>query len=98
MSWQIAVNAEYKGLQNADIRCLPYQRYWIVARRHMAMTKHDQIGSDELVFTAPLTINRKDVNSIRGEIQRLIEQVSGVVATTTPDTLACLNIDWVIIS
>ena len=71
-----------------------HHRNW----RHMAMTRHDQIGSDELVFTAPLTIARKEINSVRGEIQKLIEQVSGVVATTTPDMLACLNIDWVIIA
>lgn len=68
-----------------------HHRNW----RQKAMSRHDLIGRDELVFTAPLTIKETDMIHIRIEIQKLIEHVSAVVKKSPPETLACLNIDWV---
>lgn len=68
-----------------------HHRNW----RLKAMARHETLGRDELAFTAPLTIARSDVAVVRAELQATIERVSATVAATEPDTLACLNIDWV---
>jgi len=50
---------------------------------------------NELMFTAPLTISKKDMPIIREKILKLISEVSEVVEQTEPDQLACMNIDWI---
>jgi hypothetical protein len=74
---------------------LPFARCHHRNWRQKAANRLGLIRNDELFFSAPLTIGRGDMLTVRAEIQKLIERVSGIVDTTNPDTMACLNIDWV---
>lgn len=63
--------------------------------RIKAFDRHQKLEDEELFFTSPLTISKKDMAVVREKIVQLIEQVSSVVDETEPERLACLNIDWV---
>lgn len=52
----------------------------------------------ELAFTSPLSISKKDFEIVRGMILKLIEDISVVVAKTEPEIVACLNIDHFMIT
>lgn len=66
--------------------------------RIKAMERYQKVEEDELMFTSPLTIGEKDIPIVKEKILGLIESVSQTVEKTEPDTLCCLNIDWVKIS
>jgi hypothetical protein len=72
----------------------------LVARHHLnwrlkAMERFSTISDEELVFTSPMTLSRKDGRAVREAIAELIEKVSGVVERTDPEKLSVLNIDWI---
>ncbi|MEN0059833.1 MAG: TIGR02147 family protein [Bdellovibrio sp.] len=52
----------------------------------------------ELAFTSPLSISRRDFEKVRGMILKLIEDISEVVDKTDPEIIACLNIDHFMIT
>lgn len=66
--------------------------------RVKAMERYQQISDDELFFTSPLTINSRDIAEVKKKILKLIQEVSQTVEKSDPDTLCCLNIDWVKLS
>ncbi|MBF0363333.1 MAG: TIGR02147 family protein [Oligoflexia bacterium] len=63
--------------------------------RIKAFDRHHKLREDELMFSAPLTIAKKDIVEVRKKILKLIEEVSSTIEGTEPDTLALINIDWV---
>lgn len=71
-----------------------------LANRHHAnwrlksLADLDDLSADDLVFTAPVSLSRKDFDSIRRMILDAIENVAETVEKSEPEMLACLNIDW----
>ncbi len=59
------------------------------------LERSPRIEEPELVFTSPLTIAAADMGKVRALILQFIEELKTIVSETEPDTLACLNIDWV---
>jgi len=55
-------------------------------------------SKQELAFTSPLSISKKDFAKVRGLILKLIEDVSAIIAKTEPEIVACLNIDQFMVS
>lgn len=71
----------------------------LISRHHMnwrmkAIERHPRIQQDELAFSAPLTIAEKDIPEIKKMCLDLIQNVSKKVSSSTPEKLACINIDW----
>ena len=54
----------------------------------------ENLTEGELMFTGPLTIGRSDFKQVKEEITQLIRSVSKRVKETTPEDIACLNVDW----
>jgi uncharacterized protein (TIGR02147 family) len=66
--------------------------------RLKTMERYHQLDDDELFFTSPLTIAKKDIPIIKDQILNLIEKVSETVTKSEEEELCCLNIDWVCLS
>lgn len=71
----------------------------LVGRHHInwrlkAIEKMNKHGPQELAFTAPLTIHKKDTDKIYKKILELVDTMSAVVRETDPQELYCLNVDW----
>lgn len=58
----------------------------------------DSILPEELMFSSPMTLSRKDFEKIRAMIIDTIEEAGTVVDDSPPELLAYLNIDWLEIS
>lgn len=46
------------------------------------------------MFTAPLSLSKKDFEVLREEMVGMIQKVSKTVTETNPDDTYCLNIDF----
>jgi len=49
------------------------------------------------MFTAPISISRKDFEKVKNMILELIEDISKVVKKTDPEVVACLNFDQILV-
>jgi len=62
--------------------------------RAQALQKTEAIREDdELMFTAPLTLSRRDVLALRERLLQVIGELSAVVKVSKSETLYCLNVD-----
>lgn len=72
----------------------------LVARHHSnwrikAMDRHPMLSEEEFCFSAPLSINSKDVPQVREILTGAIEEISEIVKNSDDvDELYCVNIDW----
>jgi len=51
------------------------------------------VSTEELAFTAPFSVSKKDFGIIKEKILALIEDVSKLVSESEPEVVACLNFD-----
>lgn len=61
--------------------------------RLKALQKFESLDKSELMYTAPLSISKKDFAGTRDEIVKLIQRLSDRVKTTNPEDVACVNFD-----
>ncbi len=54
----------------------------------------DHLKKEDLVFTAPITLSKKDAKRVRKEILDLIGSIAKQVEPSPSEDLYCLNIDW----
>ncbi|MCM2279630.1 MAG: DUF4423 domain-containing protein, partial [Oligoflexia bacterium] len=66
--------------------------------RLRAIQAHENLGKEEIAFTAPLTLSRAHAKEAQALILQLIESISRIVAPSPSEELYCLNIDWVLLS
>lgn len=62
--------------------------------RLKAIEGFSKLPKEELAFSAPLTISKKDFAKVKKEILELIERTSSTVSKTEPELLACMSIDF----
>lgn len=62
--------------------------------RRKAMDRHERLASDELSFTAPLSISKADAQKIRVELLNLIERMGKTVSESDAEEVFCFNLDW----
>lgn len=62
--------------------------------RIKSIQKKDYSEIEDLSFTAPLSLSKKDFNYIREEMVLLIKKVSDTVAETEPEEIYCFNLDF----
>jgi plasmid maintenance system antidote protein VapI len=62
--------------------------------RIKAIQKKDHSELEDLSFTAPLSLSKKDFYFIREEMVQLIKKVSDTVTETKPEEIYCFNLDF----
>ncbi len=62
--------------------------------RMKAIADCQEIGTDELVYTSPMSISRKDFQAVHSQLLALIKEVSARVRQTEPELIVCWNMDW----
>jgi uncharacterized protein (TIGR02147 family) len=72
----------------------------LVSRHHgnwrlKVMEQFNDIQSEELIYTNPITISKSDFDVIREEIFRFIERFRQIADPSPAEELCCLNIDWI---
>lgn len=70
-----------------------YSRHHLNWRMRAVDACGEQRTSD-YTFTAPMTLSRNDFEKIRGSLLSEVKRISETVTASTPDVLACLNIDF----
>ena len=71
----------------------------LITRHHTnwrlkAVENFEKMNNEELAFSAPLTISKKDFGKIKNDILEFIEKTSKTVASSQAEKLSCLNIDF----
>lgn len=62
--------------------------------RLKALSKADRLDEQELMFTFPHSISKKDFLKVREQIADLLKSVSATVKESPAEDIACLNIDY----
>jgi uncharacterized protein (TIGR02147 family) len=63
--------------------------------RIKAIQKFDRPEMDDLTFTAPLSLSKKDYALLREELVQFIQRLSSVVEKTEPEEVYSLNLDFI---
>ena len=72
----------------------------LVSRHHgnwriKSMERHPMLRpTEELAYTAPMTLSQSDAIRIRSLLADLVEKVDQIVAPSPSEKLFCLNLDW----
>lgn len=67
-----------------------HRRNW----RGIAQGKFSESVTDDLFFSMPVSISKKDAEDVRKELLRVIADYSKKVAASPEELPMCLNIDW----
>ena len=63
--------------------------------RVKSIQRTDDLTSEELMFTSPFSISRKDFLRIREELTELIKSTSRTIRESPAEDVACLNMDLI---
>ncbi len=65
--------------------------------RVKAVQRTEDIEAEELMFTSPISISRKNFAVLREQLITFIKSTSDLVSKSSPEDLACLNLDlfWI---
>lgn len=68
------------------------------AKHHMnwrmkSMQKSEGLDETELMFTAPISLSRKDFLVLREKMVELVKQMMELVGNSEPEEVACFNLD-----
>jgi uncharacterized protein (TIGR02147 family) len=61
--------------------------------RLKAIEKTEGLSAEELMFTSPFSISKKDFGLLREEVLKLIKTSSQIIKESPAEEVACLNID-----
>ncbi len=67
-----------------------HRRNW----RDKAKERFNEVREDEIFFSSPASLSKKDEEVIREKILQLIKEFADQVQDSPEETLRCLNIDW----
>lgn len=62
--------------------------------RLRAFDNYNRMKKEDISFTGPLSIAKKDAAVIREKITKFIQELSETVKASEADQLYCLNVDW----
>lgn len=66
--------------------------------RLQAMLKAESLKEDELMFTCPMSLSKKDFSDFKRELTDLIQKFSIILKDSKSEDVGCFNIDWFWIS
>lgn len=87
------LSSQKTHLEQGSLFLLRHYSNW----RIKAIQRSENLGKKELMFTAPFSISFSDFEKIREEFLSIIQKLYATVGETTPQNIACVNIDlfWV---
>ena len=90
------INGRYKmGAQRIHLdRKSPFITKMHSNWRIKSIEASESLDDTEMMFTAPLSVSKKDFEQIREQLVALIQSVSEKVTASDPEDIACLNIDF----
>ncbi len=62
--------------------------------RMQAMMKSERLSEDELMFTCPMALSKKDFENFRIELTHLIQKFSTMLKDSESENIGCFNVDW----
>lgn len=62
--------------------------------RTQAMIKAEKLSEEELMFTCPMVLSKKDFNDFKRELTDLIQKFSVMLKESKSEKVGCFNIDW----
>jgi uncharacterized protein (TIGR02147 family) len=65
--------------------------------RMKSLERIDNLADEEMMFTSPFSISKKDFARIREEIVKLIKTTSSIIKDSPAENVACMNFDlfWI---
>lgn len=71
----------------------------LISRHHSnwrlkALEVHDDLASEELAYSGPMSISKRDQEEIRAILLEAIRKATHRAVASSPEKLCCLNIDW----
>ncbi|MGZ3810025.1 MAG: TIGR02147 family protein [Bacteriovorax sp.] len=63
--------------------------------RSKSLQLHEKMTADDLAFTAPIALSKKDFNKVRKILLDSISEISKIVEASPSEELAYLGIDWI---
>ena len=65
--------------------------------RIKSLQRIDDLSEEEMMFTSPFSVSKKDFLRIREEIVQLIKSTSSLIKNSPAEDIACMNIDlfWI---
>lgn len=85
----------YTGPQHTHLsKDSPYinnhHRNW----RVKATERLDNLTEDETLLTFPMSLSKKDAETIQNKLLKLVEEVDEIASSSKEEILYCLNFDW----
>ena len=77
-------------LEKSSPHLLRFQTDW----RMKAISKGEELGDSELMFTAPISLSKKDFDNLREESILFIKRFLETVHASPAEEIACLNLDF----
>ena len=62
--------------------------------RNRAFLKYEEFGGDDVAYTAPITLSKKDAIEIRERVLKFISETLSLVRDSQSEELFCLCMDW----
>lgn len=92
-------NGKYKNLhQHIHLEYgSPYLGRHHANWRVKALEKSEKMTNEELMFTSPFSVSKKDFERIREELVKTIQTTSKIIKKSPEEDIACLNLDlfWI---
>lgn len=84
-----------RGKQNTFIPAdSPYIKLHHSNWRKMAIDKARDLSTNELMYTAPMTLSQKDFELVRENLLKTIQETVKILGPSEDEVMACLNIDF----
>jgi uncharacterized protein (TIGR02147 family) len=62
--------------------------------RFQALENVNRSDDEKLHYSSPMTVGKKEVDIIRNQILKMIEEIGKVIDPAPNEELMCLNVDW----
>ncbi len=72
----------------------PYIRNYHSSWRLRSISNVDTLRMSELMYTAPVSISKKDFENLREEMHKFIKSFLKTVHDSPAEDIACFNMDW----
>ena len=96
---KINLCSEQDGRIVAEVRSTHLENNSITMNHHRnwklkSLEKTTRSENQELLYTAPMSISKKDQSIIKKLLIDTVKKVADTAVESEPETLLCLNIDW----
>lgn len=73
-----------------SLHVLKHHQNW----RLQALFRAENLSGDELMFTCPMVLSKKDFHIFKQELTDLIQKFSNMLKESPSEEVGCFNVDW----